>query len=104
MYFTLLFDQYPEGPTLSFDLVYHSCPEWFQHGESLVVPNRRSPHYEIGHLKHLLDKAEIELENLNSNRVGIVCHEMGHGTNEYLELLLEDMKIEGLDPHILHNH
>ena len=101
MYFTLLFDKNPEGPTLSYELVFHPCPVWLQSGEKIGVPNRENPWYEIGHLGYLLNKADFKIEDLNSSRVGIVCHENGLGREEDLNLLISDLKSQGFEPRVL---
>jgi hypothetical protein len=104
MYFTLLFDRQPEGPVLSYDLVFHPCPVWIQGDEHIGVPNPKDPWYAMGHLGYLLNEADFKVDDLNSPRVGIVCHEGGHGREEDLNLLLADLKSEGFEPQILfHN-
>lgn len=101
MYFTLLFDENPEGPILSYDLIFSPCPDWFQGRKRIGSPNNKYPYYEIGHLGYLLNKADFKIEDLNSPRVGIVCHENGHGREEDLNLLISDLESEGFEPRVL---
>lgn len=88
----MLFDINLEGLTLSYNLVFHPCPVWFQSSEKIGVPNRKNPSYNIRHLEYLLKKVNFNFEDLNSPRVEIVCHENGLGRAEDLDLLISDLK------------
>ena len=94
MYFTLLFPN-GEGPTHIYELVFHPCPVWMKGDKQIVVPNPSTPNYEKGHLNILFEK-EKSL-NLSGTKVGLVCHDVGHGTKEDLETLLDDLRSEGFD-------
>ena len=101
MYFTLLFEK-EEGPTEIYELVFHPCPVWFKGGstgldEAICIPSHRGPHYVMGDFRCLLDNAEIE----RNRKVGIVCHDSGHGSEEDLNLLMSEMKSEGFSPQLM---
>jgi hypothetical protein len=100
MYFTLLFGQNPEGPALTYDLVFHPCPVWRKGETEIVVPDRNSPHYASGHLRTLLEKENLEPGNMHSPHVTVVCHADGQGTEEDLNLLKSDLKSEGFAPNV----
>ena len=125
MYFTLLFES-PEGPTEIYELVFHPCPIWFRGGagvgrerkNEVCIPPHRGPHYVMGDFRFLLKNVEIkaELHNQTWNdverektptfprKVGIICHESGHGTEEDLNLLMAEMKSEGFIPQLIINN
>ena len=111
MYFTLLFDKHPEGPSLAYELVYHPCPTWVypdKFGSNnglnpIVVPNPAYPYYQKGHLKSLLECESLNVDELYSSRVYLVCHQDGHGTENDLNLLVEDLKSEGFLPEVYRN-
>ena len=101
MYFTLLFEK-EEGPTEIYELVFHPCPVWFKGGstgldEAVCIPSHRGPHYVMGDFRCLLDNTEIE----RNRKVGIVCHDSGHGSEEDLNLLMSEMKSEGFSPQLM---
>ena len=101
MYFTLLFEK-EEGPTEIYELVFHPCPVWFKGGstgldEAVCIPSHRGPHYVMGDFRCLLDNTGIE----RNRKVGIVCHDSGHGTEEDLNLLMSEMKSEGFSPQLM---
>ena len=102
MYFTLLFES-AHGPTVIYELVFHPSPVWFKGGstgqldEAVCIPSHRGPHYVMGDFRCLLDNAEIE----RNRKVGIVCHDSGHGSEEDLNLLMSEMKSEGFSPQLM---
>ena len=112
MYFTLLFDKEPEGPSLVYELVYHPCPIWVHPARSgsedyqkpIVVPNQAYPYYQEGHLKKLLECESLNVDELHSPIVQIICHQDGHGTDDDLDLLLKDLKDEGFLPEVYNNN
>ena len=111
MYFTLLFDKNPEGPSIAYELVYHPCPMWVYPARSgsedyqkpIVVPNQAHPYYQEGHLKKLLECESLNVDELHSPIVQIICHQDGHGTDDDLDLLLTDLKDEGFLPEVYNN-
>ena len=110
MHFTLIFDRRPDGPSLIYELVYHSAPIW-------VVPERygdtdyqyviQPEQYKLrGAVRVLLDSEGFEADSLRSPNVGVICHEndSGQGTEDDLNDLLDDLKSEGFTPRILHHN
>ena len=111
MYFTLLFQNQPEGPALTYNLVFHPGPVWMKsilddstyEEKQIVVPNPSTPVYEKGHLKILFEKEKIDKEKL-STKVAVVCYEEGHGTEEDRKTILEDLESEGFDVEIFYHN
>ena len=111
MNFTLIFGSSPEAELLDrsgqavepnvYSLKFEPCPIW-RYGERWeVVPDGSNPRYAMGHLRHLLNRANFDADSADSNSVYVFCHFGGHGIPEDLELLEEDLKSEGFDPLIL---
>lgn len=98
MFFTLIFnDMSMEGPTICVDLCFHPSPVWYI-GEWQYVPGGgREPHYQCGYM-HDLEVRDGGLLSRNvlgvrkDIKVTVVCHPQGHGTEDDLEKLLEDLK------------
>ena len=97
MFFTLIInDTRLEGPTICVDLVFHSCPVW-RIGEWEYVPGDRGPHYQRGYLEELEVREGGLLSRIDHSsamrdiKVTVVCHPQGHGTEEDLKLLLDDL-------------
>ncbi len=100
MHFTLIFDHRSEGPALTYDLAFHPCPVWCKGETEVVVPDRSSSHYAIGHLGILLEKENFKAENMHSPNVMVICHATGQGTAKDLNLLRADLKSEDFAPNI----
>jgi len=101
MYFTLVFSEIRgQGPSFTYDLVFHPCPVWMKGGEQVIVPNGDSPKYLTGHLG-ILFETEKNIENIDEKtEVVLVVHTKGesHGTEQDLEVLIEDIKNQGFIP------
>ena len=95
MYFTLIFEDNIEGPSLTYDLVSHPCPVWYQGNDQIGIPETKSPHYELGSVKFLLNILDEEFDKKRCNSVKIFVHKNGHGTKTDLEKLVEDLNNEG---------
>ena len=98
MYFTLMFADAAEGPSRTYDLVFHPCPIWMRGEKALVTPDPSSPHYNLGHLRFLIDLEDLGSTKFLSSAVTVSVHYNGHGTDEDLETLLEDLRNENYDP------
>ena len=110
MYFTLLFET-NHGPTLIYELCFHPCPVWFPGGsngqleDAVCIPPHRGPHFMEGDFRLLLEHAGIDREatddnqqNPRSRKIGIVCHNSGHGVEDDLNMMMAEMKAEGFVP------
>ena len=96
MYFTLLFkNDTNEGPTLSYDLCFHPCAVWYSDGQELLIPNPEIPCYVKGYLFDLITKESsrglIKKDFSIFNKILVICHKQGHGDEDDLKLLLEDI-------------
>ena len=98
MYFTLMFADAAEGPSRTYDLVFHPCPIWMRGEKALVTPDPSSPHYNLGHLRFLIDLEDLGSIKFLSSAVTVSVHYNGNGTDEDLETLLEDLRNENYDP------
>ena len=97
MHFTLLFARNSEGTHLAYDLVYHPTALWCKNGE--YIYNTKDTSYKIGFLDNLLATEKKAFDNFFENRtedhpisVTIVCHKDGHGTEECLQNLINDLE------------
>jgi len=95
MYFTLIFEDGTEGPSRTYDLVFHPCPVWMKGKGIICTPNPSYPGYQLGHLKSLFEKKNEPERLFDLGLVGttvLVCvHPRGNGTDEDLDLLCEDL-------------
>jgi hypothetical protein len=106
MYFTLLFET-NHGPTEIFELCFHPAVVWMKDGEEVCQPHR-GPHFMAGDFTYLLNHAEIRREtsydhgeNPRPRKIGIVCHDSGHGGEDDLNLMMSEMKSEGFVPQLM---
>jgi len=98
MYFTLMFADAAEGPSRTYDLAFLPSPVWMRGEKTLVTPDPSSPHYKLGYLKLLMEHEDLESIRFLSSSVTVSVHYNGHGTDEDLEALLEDLRNENYDP------
>ena len=113
MYFTLIFEDGKEGPSRTYDLVYHPCPVWMIGGEIISTPESSNPHYQIGHLDSLFsagkgddedyynEPAKIADYHLHFTTVLVCVHPGGHGETKDLELLCEDLSNHNFVPKVV---
>ena len=97
MHFTLLFARNSEGTHLAYDLVFHPTAIWCKNGE--YIYNNKDTSYKIGFLENLLTTEKKAFDSFFENRtedhpisVTIVCHKDGHGTEECLQNLTQDLE------------
>ena len=105
MYFTLLFRKYPEGAHLAYDMAYHPDAVWCKDGELLGIPTY-GQHYKIGYLEKLLNYEherhfQILLSYGPKEKVTIICHNEGHGGQQCLQNIIEDLKNHGFSSEVL---
>ena len=106
MYFTLLFHSGPEQAHLAYDLVYHPTPIWCKNGEWLV--NNGGQYYNVGYLESLLKEEHKLFGKLYqyqdaSKKVRIICHNGGHGRQECLQNIIQDLTNHDFSPEVLSN-
>ena len=97
MYFTLMFADWNEGPSRTYDLVFHPCPVWMKGNEIILTPNKENPRYEKGSLKMLIEKEKIGDSRFLTHRITVVIHYNGNGEDGDLERLVEDIENEGME-------
>ena len=102
MKFTLVFPSH-ESTDVSVGLVFTPCPVWLLGGQELLNAHPRNPHYMSGDLQHMLDISELRplISRKESIKAVVICHPAGHGTEEYLNLLLDDLCKERFDPQVV---
>ena len=108
MYFSVIILNAPEGPTLTYDLVFHPTPCWFQ-GNKLIYSSteldclgfedllKSIPSIEV----YTIEGQEIVCRFEPQKTIKIVCHEGGHGTKLELNSLIEEIKNHGFEVTIL---
>lgn len=96
MKFTIVFTT-GESADISIGMVFIPCAAWVQGSRTLVVPNRKTPHYELGYLRTLLELPSIAavLRPRLEKDLVLVIHSCGHGSQDDLANLLLDCKTEG---------
>lgn len=98
MNFTIVF---PHGFTVN--MKFEPCLVWALNGKKLWTPHSRNPHYLPGDFMELVAKLQsietlkFSSENLvPGGQVFIVVHPLGIGTEDYLNMLVDDVKACGL--------
>jgi hypothetical protein len=102
----------PEGPTLSYDLVFHPNPIWFQGHEEIGIPHNEMKgddkwfSYLLSkinkdHIKKDISGQKIHYSFSPQHTIKIVSHDGGHGSEIELQKLLENIKEEGYQAIIL---
>ena len=103
MKFTLVFPS-DEASDLSIGVVFAPCLIWTIGKRHILNPHSRNPHYLPGDFQQLLSKI-LNYERINFDRDGnlgqkifIVVHDIGHGTENYLKDLASDVQKSGFVP------
>ena len=104
MYFSVIILNAPEGPSLTYDLVFHPTPCWFQ-GHKMIFSSVTLNSLGFGDLLNLISKDTIEIEDgyeINSKfhpqkYVKIICHKGGHGSEVDLNNLINEIKEIGFE-------
>jgi len=104
MYFSVIFLNAPEGPSLTYDLVFHPTPCWFQ-GNKLIYSSTELDCLGFGTLLKLIPSIEVyTIEGQEivcrfepQKTIKIICHEGGHGTKLELNKLFEEIKQQGFE-------
>lgn len=108
MYFTIIFLNAPEGPSYSYDLVFHPTPTWFQ-GHKLILSLGEINKYGFKELLKTIPEEYVEISDGHEVHskftpqgiVKIVCHTGGHGSDLDLENLTNEIKACGFDITVL---
>ena len=101
MEFTVVFPSSHKG-ALSVSAVFIPCLVWMEGKKELLNPHPRNPHYAAGDLLDLFQKLPLRGRIAGHTReVVVVVHNTGHGTQEYLDLLLADLNNDGFEPKII---
>ena len=91
MHFTVVFDS-DESCDASFGLVFTPCAAWVQGRNEISVPHRERPKYERGDLREFTaTQCFKSLEPFETDRVVIIVHGTGHGTEDDLKKLKDDL-------------
>ena len=102
MKFTIVFPSH-ESSDLSIAAVFTPCLVWKEGMYQLRIPHPERPHYEKGDLHALfMDTVVRQRVAAHTKKVTVVAHSIGHGTQEYLDLLLADLRDEGFEPVVIH--
>lgn len=102
MKFTVVFNSH-ESKDYSYGLIFDPCPEWVKTGEHLLSLNSDNPKYQLGSIKKLIKKENIDIDNdLISRKVKLIVHDIGNGSEHDLHTLQEDLKNEGFIPNVIY--
>lgn len=104
MYYSVIILNAPEGPSLTYDLVFHPSPSWFQ-GNKLIFSSKKLNSLGFGFLLksipsievHTIEGQEIVYRFEPQKTVKIICHEGGHGTELELNKLVLEIKEQGFE-------
>lgn len=95
-----------DGPSEIYELCFHPAVVWFKDDEPFFQPHKR-PSFNRGDFISLVDKVGIDLEIRNVNGQNprprtavVVCHNSGHGTENDLNLLVEEINSCGFAPRV----
>ena len=112
MYFTIIIMNAVEGPTLSYDLVFHPNPIWFQGHEEVGIPQNEinGDNKWFSYLLSKINKDHVQKDILGQkihssfnpqHNIKIVCHDGGHGTDLELRNLVNNIQEEGYNVVVL---
>lgn len=102
MKFTIVFPSH-ESSDLSVAAVFTPCLVWKEGMYQLLIPHPESPHYEKGDLIALFKDTAVKQRIAGyTKKVTVIAHSTGHGTEAYLDLLLQDLREEGFEPTVVH--
>ena len=101
MKFTLVFPT-NEATDLSLAALFVPCLVWHEGDRAISNPHPDNPHYLRGDLQKVLELAEIKSRiSKVSNKVTIVCHPVGNGTEEDLKAIQADVSGLGFEPLVI---
>jgi hypothetical protein len=98
MKFTLVFPT-DETTDLSLAVLFVPCLVWHEGDRAISNPHPENPIYLRGDLQKVLELPEINSRtSKDSNKVTIVCHPVGNGTEEDLKAIQADVTDLGFEP------
>ncbi len=101
MNFTLVFPN-DVSSELSVAMMFIPVAAWVDGRKILLIPNRKTPHYELGYFRMLLDLPSIASRVHEAPKIlTLIIHPIGHGSSEDLAKLLQDCAAEGYSTHIV---
>jgi hypothetical protein len=86
MQFTLVFESF-EGTNLSYLLCFIPCPVWKKGDTEIINLHPEYPSVRLGDLKTLIDIEKIT----NVEKLAVVIHGSGHGTQNDLSIILQEL-------------
>ena len=106
MYYTIIIMNAAEGPTLSYDLVFHPNPIWFQGHDKIGIPQDETnlENKWFSYLLSKINKDHVQKDTLGQKihssfspqkSIKIICHDGGHGSDVELQMLMDNIKEEG---------
>ena len=90
-----MFCTWDEGPSRTYDLVFHPCPVWMRGEAQIVIPDSSNPRYCAGHLRVLFEHEGLDEIVVPDSRVNVVSHGQGLGESDDAILLMKDIRAEG---------
>jgi hypothetical protein len=97
MHFTVVFDSH-ESHDLSYGMVFTPCAAWIEGERTIAIPHPHYPNYKRGDLKVLLEATQLEQRLASGSRSAtVVVHEAGHGSDDDLRNLHDDLTAAGFE-------
>ena len=97
MKFTIVFPSH-ESSDLSLAAVFIPCLVWMEGTAELLTPHPDDPEYRKGDLKRILNESNMRSRIAShTNKVTVVEHSTGHGTQQNLDDLISDLTGEGFE-------
>jgi hypothetical protein len=101
MKFTIVFPS-TESSDLSIGAVFIPCLVWMDGEKELLNPHRENPHYVRGDLQAVLALPGNQKRlSAHTKKVVVVCHPVGHGTENYLDDILSDLRDSGFSADLI---
>ncbi|MBM3454047.1 MAG: hypothetical protein FJX80_02745 [Bacteroidetes bacterium] len=97
MQFTFVFSS-KEAHSLCYSLHFAPCPIWYEGNKEVVNLHPKNPTCQEGDVKKLLEVAGI---TKSPEKVVIVVHPEGHGTNADLQMLLNDLHVLNIKHNVI---
>lgn len=101
MKFTLVFP-----PDLAVGMIFAPCLIWTIGSKNFWNPHRENPNYLPGDFQSLIEKIAMtkglkwDPSGESGEKIFVIAHDVGHGTEAYLNDLIIDIRTAGFTPQV----